>query len=50
MIAAVADLTQSSDCGGFGRCTRPPAAGGSDFVSNYLCRPGVKWYKLQIEV
>ena len=50
MVAAVADLTQSGDCGGFGRCKRPPAADGSDFVLNHSCRPGVKWCKLQIEV
>jgi len=52
MIAAIADLTQSGDCGGFGRCTRyiPPAADGSDFVLNYSCRPRAKWCKLQIEV
>jgi len=39
MVAAVADLTQSGDCGGFGRCTRPPAANGSDFVLNYSLVP-----------
>jgi len=35
MIVAIGDLIQSNDCGGFGKCTRPPAAGASDFVLNY---------------